>query len=57
MRIQYPKVIDEMLESIEDYLIFNGHEYVVTENAPAGTQEKLALIREKMRDFREKHNV
>ena len=57
MRIQYPKEIDRMMDSIEEYLIFNGHECVVAENAPEGTQEKLDTIRAKMEQFRKQIGV
>ena len=57
MRIQYPEEINRMIDSIEDYLVFDGHKCVVAENAPEGTQEKLDSVRTRMKQFREQNGI
>ncbi len=57
MRIQYPEEIDRMIDSIEDYIIFDGQECILASDAPEGTQETLDAIKAKMKQFREYHTI
>lgn len=55
MRIIYPEEMEKELRDVGKYLIFNGHENVVRDDAPEGTQERYDAVREKMYEFRLQH--
>lgn len=51
MRILYPEEMLEELRSLGKYLVFNGHENVVRDDAPPGTKERYDAVRRAMREF------
>lgn len=56
MRIRYPEEMLRELRSLGQYLVFNGHENVVRDDAPKGTKERYDAVRKAMREF-EHRNV
>lgn len=55
MRIHYPDEMLNELRSLGRYLVFNGHENVVRDDAPQGTKERYEAIRKAMEEYRHKH--
>ena len=55
MRIVYPEDMINELRSLEAYLVFNGKENVVSDNAPEGIRERYDAVRMKMREFEKEH--
>ena len=55
MRIRYPEEMDKELQSLAKYLIFNGHENVVKQDAPEGIKERYDAVRKNMEEFRRQH--
>ena len=55
MRIIYPEEMLRELRSLSKYLVFNGHENVVRDDAPEGTKERYEAIHNRMDEFRRQH--
>ncbi len=55
MRIRYPERMLNELRSLGKYLVFNGKENVVRDDAPQGTRERYENVRKEMEEFRVKH--
>lgn len=55
MRIKYPDELQNEFDYLAQFVVFNGKENVIREDAPDGIKERWETVRNKMHEIRDRY--